>query len=103
MVAGTRQLAERVQLRGARPAEQPVPGLGADPGDYGEVTVGDAEADRALQAGDVRQQVAHGLLAARVHGQHEEDGRGGQRDHYRLRLGRGFWLHGHAPFGADED
>ncbi len=49
--------------------------------------LGDAESDRSPQPADVRQQVADLVLGARVHGEHEEDRRLGERRQNGLRLG----------------
>ena len=83
---GAGQLAERMQLGGAGAREEAVPGVRADRGDDLQLGVRDPEADRPLERRDVRQEVPHGLFAARVHGQDEEDSRCGERAHDRLRL-----------------
>src|SRR5690242_18564977 len=77
--------AERVQLAGARPREQPVPGVGADRGDYLQRAFRDAEPDRSPEARYIWQEVAHGVLATGVDRKDEEYRRGGQRADDRLR------------------
>ena len=72
----------------ARPAEQPVPQLGADPRDAGQLGLGDPEADRALQSGDVGEQIADLVLGARLDGQHQEDRRLGDPGQNGLGLRR---------------
>ena len=49
---------KRVQAGGARLAEEAVPEHRADPDDARQLALGDAEADRALEAADVGEHVA---------------------------------------------
>ncbi len=58
------QLLEAMQLGGPGAGVEPAPRVGADPGDDGQPAVGHAETDRALQRGEVGEQVARGALGA---------------------------------------
>ena len=98
-VPGADDLAKRVQPGRARPSEEPIPQLRADAGDAGETGLGVAEADRAIEPGDVGQQVAHDLLAAAADVDDHEDGRRRELGQDRLGLDR----LGHPISLADSD
>ena len=87
-------LGERVQLGGARIAEEGVPGRRPDTHDAAQPTLGGAKADRAAESADVSEYLAHVGLGARVHGHHEKDRRGRRWRQNGLRLGlwHGVWL-----------
>lgn len=87
-VAPARQLGERVQLLGARPAEQPVPGRRSDADDAAEVVAGCPEGDGTAQSRDILQQATDRVLAPRRDGDHEEHGGPGRSGDHSLRLGR---------------
>ena len=82
------QFRERMQTGGPRAAEQPVPGGRADPGHARQRACRHAGAHRPLQAGQVGQQAAHGLLASGVDPYHQEDRRARRRAQHRLRYRR---------------
>jgi hypothetical protein len=76
----TADLGERVQVRRPRAAAvHAVPGVAADAHDARQAGLDVAEADRPGHALDVGEDVAHGVLAARLDRQDEEDGRTSQR------------------------
>ncbi len=88
-VPRTGELGKRMQRSWARVAEEPVPEIGTDADHARELAVGDAKADRPAQPGDVRQEIAGYLITLRIHRQHKEDRRLGERGEDRLRLCRG--------------
>ena len=73
---------------GRGPAEQPVPGVGADRGDHRQMLGRVAKADGAHQPREVRQCVVHGRFAAVVDGDHQKYRGRRQRRENGLRLNR---------------
>ena len=67
------ELDERMQVRGAWPGEQPVPGRRTERGHQRQLLGGVAETGRPNQSGELGQRVAHRGLAAFVDRGDQED------------------------------
>lgn len=75
------QFLERVEVGGALPAEQPVPGGGAEPRHTGQTGIRVTEAERSSDGRQIRQHLPYGVLAARLDRADQEQRRVGQRGH----------------------
>lgn len=80
------QFLEGVQFGRQRRVEEALPERRPDPDDATQARIRGAEADRAAQPAEVRQQFEHRVLAALVDADREEDRRVGERGEDRLRL-----------------
>jgi hypothetical protein len=89
---------ERMQFLRPRRAEQPVPGVGAEPHDAGQAAFEVAEPDGAQEPGQVAAQGAHGGFSGRsgIRRHHEKHGGARKRRDDGLR-NRGW----HAPLLTD--
>ncbi len=61
-----------VELGGARPCEEPVPGVGANPRNEGQPGRGHPEPDGAHQPREIREEVAHDVFCPAVDRCYEE-------------------------------
>ena len=88
---------KRMQFRRTRLTEQPVPGVGANPHDAGEVSLNVAEAHGAQQRREVATKRPDGGAAggARIDRRDQKDRGPGQSRNHRLRFRGQFGLRGH--------
>ena len=96
-VAG--ELPKRMELGRPRLVEDAIPGPSADADHAAQLSLGEPEADRPLQPGDLREQIRNSVLLSLLQDHGEEDRRFGDRRKEGLRLSRA----AHMPRGGRRD